>query len=329
VRVLFNTYPVAFGCPGGGEIQLLKCRAALEALGVEVLLFDPWRPRFDRVDLVHYFSVQGGSMNFCDYVKRIGLPLVISPVLWLTAENRERFPLAEIRDLLHLCDRVLPNSQAECDQLADAFEIAGEKFSVVPNGVDPQFGVPADPDAFRRHFGISFPFLLNVANVEPRKNQRLLAGVARRIDVDLLLVGRARDPGYLADCLAEGGRRVRHLGPLEHDSDLLKSAYRACKVFVLPSLLETPGLAALEAAAQSAKLVVTNVGSTADYFQDFASYVAPHDAAGLRACIEKQWAAAPDDRLRAHVMANFTWTQAGKALLHAYERTLMASAADR
>ena len=43
--------------------------------------------------------------------------LVISPVLWLTAENRERFPLGEIRDLLHLCDRILPNSQAEADQL--------------------------------------------------------------------------------------------------------------------------------------------------------------------------------------------------------------------
>ena len=71
MRVLFNTYPVAFDCPGGGEMQLLKCKQALESLGVEVLLFDPWRPQFEQVDVVHYFSVQGGSMNFCDYVKRL------------------------------------------------------------------------------------------------------------------------------------------------------------------------------------------------------------------------------------------------------------------
>ena len=121
MRVLFNTYPVAFGCPGGGEIQLLRSKQALEALGVEVLLFDPWRPQFESVDVVHYYSVQGGSMNFCDYVKNIGLPLLISPVLWLTEENRGRFPMGEIHDLLVRCDRILPNSQPECDQLAEAF----------------------------------------------------------------------------------------------------------------------------------------------------------------------------------------------------------------
>ena len=75
MRVLFNTYPVAFDCPGGGEIQLLESKKALERVGLEVLLYNFWHPRFDDVDLVHYFSVQGGSMNFCSHVKRRGLPL--------------------------------------------------------------------------------------------------------------------------------------------------------------------------------------------------------------------------------------------------------------
>lgn len=323
MRVLFNTYPVAFGCPGGGEIQLLKCRRALESLGVEVLLFDLWKPQFEAVDLVHYFSVQGGSMNFCDYVKRIGLPLAISPVLWLTAENRGRFPLGEIRDLLHLCDRILPNSQAEADQLAAEFDIRPDKFSWVQNGVDPEFGVPADPAAFRRRFGIEGPFLLNVANIEPRKNQRVLATVARQMDLNLILLGHARDPAYLAECLSAGGSRVRHVGRLDHADPLLKSAYRACQVFVLPSLLETPGLAALEAAAQGAKLVVTEVGCTRQYFHDAARYVDPTDEADLRHGIAEQWSAPPDERLREHVLAHFTWTQAGQHLVDAYTRTLL------
>jgi glycosyltransferase involved in cell wall biosynthesis len=329
VRVLFNTYPVAFDCPGGGEVQLLRCKQALESLGVEVVLFDPWKPQFGRVDLVHYFSVQGGSMNFCDYVKKIGLPLVISPVLWLTAENRPFFPLREIRDLLHHCDRILPNSQAECDQLAETFDVDLDKFSVVPNGVDPEFGVPADPQAFRRHFGVSFPFLLNVANIEPRKNQLLLAQVARHMELDLLLLGRARDHEFLASCLTAGGPRVRHLGCLDHADPLLKSAYRACEVFVLPSLLETPGLAGLEAAAQGAKLVITRVGSTAEYFQDLVSYVDPDDAQSLQHGIETQRAAQPDQRLRTRVLTNFTWAHAAKALIEAYSRTLLATGSVR
>jgi len=325
MRVLFNTYPVAFGCPGGGEIQLLRSKQALEALGVEVLLFDPWRPQFESVDVVHYYSVQGGSMNFCDYVKNVGLPLLISPVLWLTEENRTQFPMGEIHDLLVRCDRILPNSQAECDQLAEAFGIDAEKFSVVFNGVDPRFGVPADPLLFRRRFGIEAPFLLNVANIEPRKNQRLLAQVARQMEVDLILLGKTRDREYLEDCLAAGGNRVRYVGHLDHADPLLKSAYAACEVFVLPSLLETPGLAALEAASQGAKMVVTREGSTEEYFEDHVTYVDPLDARSLRHAIQRQWSSGADEQLRDRVLTHFTWTAAGKALVDAYTRTLLAA----
>jgi glycosyltransferase involved in cell wall biosynthesis len=326
VRVLFNTYPVAFGCPGGGEVQLLKCKQSLEALGVEVLLYNPWKPQFDGIDVVHYFSVQGGSMNFCDYVKKIGLPLVISPVLWLTDENRSRFPLGEIRDLLHICDRILPNSKVECEQLAEAFDLEMHKFTVAPNGVDPEFGVPADPQAFRRRFALDDRFLLNVGNIEPRKNQRLLARVAKQLDLDLVLLGHARDPAYLKSCLAAGGERVRYLGSLDHGDPLLKSAYRACEVFVLPSLLETPGLAALEAAAQGAKMVITSVGCTQEYFEQFATYVDPLDARDVQRGIEKQWTAQPRPELRSHVLEKFTWAQAGKALVEAYRCTMLAAA---
>ena len=329
MRVLFNTYPVAFGCPGGGEIQLLKSKQALEALGVEVLLFDPWKPQWSQVNLVHYFSVQGGSMNFCDYVKQIGLPLVISPVLWLTRDNRPRLPLGEIRDLLHRCDRILPNSKCERDQLAKEFDLNVNKFSVIPNGVDAQFGVPADAAAFRRHFGVDFPFLLNVANIEPRKNQRLLAQVTRQMDCDVLLLGRMRNPDYWAACRAVGGPRLRHLGHLDHADPLLRSAYRACDVFVLPSLLETPGLAALEAAAQGAKVVVTDQGSTRKYFHDLASYVDPADATSLRRTIETQQTVNSGEALRNHVLNQYIWDQAGKALVEAYTRTLLAAGSVR
>lgn len=329
MRVLFNTYPVAFDCPGGGEIQLLKCREAVRALGVEVLLFDPWRPQLDRVDLVHYFSVQGGSMNFCAHVKRRGLPLVISPVLWLTDENRAHFPMTEIRDLLHLCDRVLPNSLAERDQLCEAFGLAADNFTVVPNGVDPAFGMPTTPELFRSHFGIAGPFLLNVANIEPRKNQHRLARVARQMQTTVVLVGHVRDSKYLAHCLDEGGGFLRHLGPLEHESPLLKSAYAACNVFVLPSLLETPGLAALEAAAQGASLVVTSVGSTKEYFGDLASYVDPTDESQWRGVLKNSLAAPRDDRLRRHVLGHHTWSAAGDALLEAYIHTVAQPASTR
>ena len=322
MRVLFNTYPVAFDCPGGGEIQLVRSRDALESLGHEVVLFDPWRPQLRDVDLVHYFSVQGGSMNFCDYAKRLGLPLLISPVLWLTDENRKHFPLGEIRDLLHVCDRILPNSEAEANQLSLEFNIALDKFTVVPNGVDADFARPVDGRLFREQFGIAGRFLLNVANIEPRKNQHRLCRAVRELGIDLALVGNVRDRQYLELCLREAGGRARYLGYIDHEDDLLKSAYQACDVFVLPSLLETPGLAALEAAAQGAKVVVTEVGSPPEYFGEHASYVDPLDTDSIRAAIETQMAADRFPDLQRYVLEHFTWRHAGHALRRAYELAL-------
>ena len=237
MRVLFNTYPVAFDCPGGGEVLLRKSKEALERAGVEVLLFDPWAPQLDAADVVHYFSVQGGSMNFCAHVKKRGLPLLISPVLWLTDASVPLLPIAEIRDLLHLCDVVLPNSRAELEQLTSFFGLDRRKFVVTPCGIDAAFTRPADAGLFRRRFGIDGPFLLNVANIEPRKNQLRLIRATRGLGVGLVILGNVRDPDYYDACLREGEGFVRHLGYLEHGSELLRAAYQACELFVLPSLL--------------------------------------------------------------------------------------------
>lgn len=318
MRVLFNTYPVAFGCPGGGEIQLLKSREALERAGAEVLLYDVWRPQFKRVDVVHYFSVQGGSMNFCDYAKRIGLPLVISPILWITPENRAQVPWGEVHALLQRADRVLPNSQAELDQLAEAFQVDPSKFTITPNGIDASFAEPADPGLFCQHFSQKSPFVLCVGNIEPRKNQLRLIRALRGLDLDLVLLGNVRDRHYWSACQAEASPRVRYLGYLDHASPLLKSAYAACRAFVLPSLLETPGLAALEAAAQGASIAITEVGCTREYFVDLASYCDPGDEASIRAAVDDALVRPPDARLRDRILQNFTWDHTAQALLEAY-----------
>ncbi|MGO9570596.1 MAG: glycosyltransferase family 4 protein [Desulfomonilaceae bacterium] len=320
MRVLFNTYPAAFDCPGGGEIQLLECKAALERLGVEVLLYDQWNPQFEGVDAVHYFSVQGGSTNFCEFVKRKKLPLLISPILWPTDENISEYPMQEIRSLLNLCDVVLPNSAAEIDQLGAFFDLDPQKCVVVTNGVGDSFTSLAQNDLFREHLHLDGPFLLNVANIEPRKNQLTLVQAVQGMDLTLVLLGRVREAAYFEECMRKGSHFVRYGGFLPHVSDLLKSAYRASEVFVLPSLLETPGLAALEAATQEARLVLTSVGSTREYFQDLVTYVNPYDPADIRAGIEAALGWKRDESLRRHVLQNFTWDHAALILVEAYKR---------
>lgn len=286
MKVLFATYPMAFHTPGGGEIQLLAYRKHLPAHGVDVTLFDPWNPRFLDHDVVHFFSCVGGSVHFCNFVKQLGLPLVVSSSLWVTEETRHLYPIGEIHHQFSLADRVVANSEIECETLARIFELPREKFVSVLNGVEPDFYEPVAASLFRDEFRIHDRFVLNVGNIEPRKNQLALIEAMKSFpDLKLVLIGHQRDPAYAQACFAQGGDQVVYAGTLAHDSPLLRSAYAACEAFVLPSTLETPGLAALEAHAAGARLAVTQVGSTEEYFAQHVAYLDPANVASIAAAI--------------------------------------------
>lgn len=321
MRVLFNTYSTAFFVPGGGEVQLLKTREHLRQLGVEVDLYNPWQPAVERYDVVHMFSARSGSWPFHDAVRERGVPLVLSPILWLR-HGGGQFPIHDIHHLLHRSDLVLPNSQAELDGFDWFFNLPRSHYRVVHNGIDPQLAAGPGPELFER----SYPhrdFLLCVGNVEPRKNQLALVQACQGLNRPLLLVGGVREQGYLDRCLEAGAGLVHYLGRFEPESDLLKSAYQACALHALASHFETPGLASMEAAALGARIVSTDVGCTREYFGDLAHYVSPHDVGSIRAGIA---AALGDSRdpglLRRRMLDQFTWRQTAEQTLAAYEEVL-------
>jgi glycosyltransferase involved in cell wall biosynthesis len=323
MRILFNTYPVAFDCPGGGEIQLLKSKQALEDNGIEVVLYNQWNPQLNNVDVVHYFSVQGGSSNFCNYVKNKGIPLVISPILWINENNYTLYPLDEINHLINISNLLLPNSVSESHNLSKYFDVSSNKIFVINNGIDLSFFKSSvSSKLFTDEFKIEKPFLLNVANIEKRKNQLSLIKAMKGLDLDLILLGNIRDKEYFQACLEEGNNFVRYLGYLPHNSKLLISAYYACEAFVLPSLLETPGLAALEAAATGAKIIITEEGCTQEYFQDLATYVSPLNISSIRNGIVYEISKQKRPEIISHIREKFTWQTTARQLIKAYSQVL-------
>lgn len=282
MKVMFATYPMAFHTPGGGEIQLLAYKQHLHMYGVNVQMFDPWNPRFLEHDIVHFFSCVGGSVHFCNFVKGLGLPLVVSSSLWVTEGTSSLYPMAEIRHQFSLADRVVTNSNMESDTLARILGLPREKFVAVLNSVDKMFYEYVEPDIFRVKFNIKDEFVLNIGNIEPRKNQLSLVKAMRSFpDLKLILIGHVRDHEYARSCFDEGGHQVVYVHSLPHDSHCLRSAYEACAVFCLPSTLETPGLAALEAQAARCRIAITEVGSTREYFGDRVEYIDPTDVGSI------------------------------------------------
>jgi glycosyltransferase involved in cell wall biosynthesis len=283
-----------------------------------VVWHDIWKPQFGSVDAVHFFSCIQGSADFCRYVKTRNLPLVVSSSLWVTPDTAECFPIEQIRAQLSEADVVVPNSMIEADMLAHVLKLPRGRFTPVMNGVDGRFANPPDPALFRRRFGLEGMFVLNVGNIEPRKNQLGLVRALSDDEFPLVLVGDIRDNHYAEQVVAEGGSRLRLIGRILHDDPLLASAYAACSVFVLPSTLETPGLAALEAAAAGAAVVITAEGSTREYFRDLVHYADHRNPKDIRDKVGLALASGANPQLKPHVVGRFTWPAAATALAEIY-----------
>jgi len=318
MNIVYATYPWAFETPGGGEIQLLKYEQYLRQENIHVLRHDPWADHIGQASVVHFFSCMGGSIHFCNYVKSRGVPLIISASLWLTEETRHLYPLGEIGAQLSLADAIVTNGDVESDRLSETLGIPRDRFYTVRNACDPWFSDPIESDLFRDTFKVDGAFALNVANIEPRKNQLSLIRAAKQAGQKLILMGHIRNAEYGEACLAEVGDTVRYLGALDHGSPLLRSAYSACEVFCLPSTLETPGLAAIEAAAAGARLIVTSEGSTFEYFGAHALYVDHSSIDDIAEKLRLAISLPKTNNLQKYVQENFVWNRAVESLKKLY-----------
>lgn len=249
-----------------------------------------------------------------------------------TAWQRRKGPLRATwqiqRRLLEEALRVLPNSQSEADLLQKTFALGSafqQKVDVVPNGVDLDLfqPLPAPSQDFQERYGVR-DFVLEVGAISPVKNQLGLIEALYDMPVPLVFVGQpaAAMPEYAEICRARAAERgdVVFVARLPHEE--LPGVYALATVHALPSWRETPGLVSLEAAAAGCRVVTTSIGSTRDYFGDWAWYCYPDDRKSIRTAVESAWHAPPSTTLRQRVLTEFTWQRAGEATLASYRAAL-------
>ncbi len=342
MHVLFTASQATALTRGGVQTQVLQTKEALENLGVHVTLFDTWRNfQANEFDLVHVFSANMATYHFARAVKTKGLPLVISPIFYTRRTDKivknvikiDRFISRRIRgiwtdygliaEMCNWAEAVTPNTTEEGKLFVDAFGIPAKKVIVVPNGVEERFA-HATPALFEREYGIK-NFILSVGHIGPeRKNILRLIEALESINHQAVIIGRIEDTLSGRACLERASRNSRLLiiDAIPHDSMLLASAYAACDVFVLPSQFETPGIAALEAALTGAKIVITPVGGTKDYFKNDAIYVEPTSTENIAEGIQTALKNKKDNLLQARIQKEFLWERVGKKTKQVYENIL-------
>lgn len=321
---------------GGAEVQGIETANAVRRLGVDVEIMTPLTKSLG--DVVHAFGPYDSYWSTLNFCKNNNIPFALSTIFFKQRSSplmllKERFrarrrhnPMNRIKRLMRESSVLLPNTEAESDQIKKIFLSlsAPQKAIVIPNGAEERFA-HGDPELFRARFGITEPFVLNVARIEKRKNQLNLIRAAKSGGFNLIIIGKDLKDTYSQQCKAEAKdfKNIQFLDPIAHDDPLLPSAYAAAKVFALPSTLETPGIAAIEAGLAGASIVVTPVGGPTEYFKDFAYYPDVKSSTDIEKQIKRAWDAPFDGGLlKRHLLENYTWDAVARKTLQVYETLL-------
>jgi len=193
-------------------------------------------------------------------------------------------------------DSVVCISEFTKDEFCKLTKFPQKRVFVAPLAADPQF-VPTDDaqriEAARKRYGIdSFPFLLVVANPQPRKNIKVaieafykIAGDALHNDLRLVIAGNA-NAGWGDDDLPsqiatrpEFADRVCRIGPVS-EADL-PIIYSAALAFLFPSTYEGFGLPVLEAMQCGTPVICSNTTSLPEVVGDAAILFDPQSPAEL------------------------------------------------
>lgn len=336
MRVLMVPQMPKFLYYGGAEVQAEQTASALTRLGHKIDNMESGEKAIVP-EIVHFFGLTVPEWVIATSTT---YPTVLSPIYYrsslkeaIRAKVFNKLPGSIVRlqrKAMQLCQAILPNSRAEAQQLTDHFDLDVSKTTVIPNGVEEEM-IGEDPEGFRETYGVFLnheKYILSVQRIESRKRTLSLISAALEIGVPLLIVGQlnrahceAEYIGKVFDLALKSPHLVRILGPLPRK--ILKNAYASAYVHALPSILETPGLASLEAAINGANLVVGDCPPVREYFEHVAHFCEPREQNTLIHALNRAMAMPRNGmNQKENILSRFTWGRVAKLTEEVYSRVL-------
>lgn len=195
-------------------------------------------------------------------------------------------------------DLIVSVSDYNTGKLLEAAPECASRVVRVPNAAEDLFfeACPDDDrEAIRADLGVpeGMPYLLSVANFQPRKNLiRLVRAAATLREVaagELALVllgdGAPDEARQLREAVAEVGPRAIVRLPGYRQGAPLRAAYAEATALVFPSLCESFGIPAIEAMAQSAPVALSDSTALPEIGGEAGWYFDPTDEAAIAGAI--------------------------------------------
>ena len=296
------------------------------------LCFDlPRKLRRDRPDLLH---VQYTAPLFC------GVPLVVTVHDVSFLEHPEFFTSFRAKQLGFTVRRtvrravhVITGSEFSKRSILRAYGLDDNKVVVLPNAVSSSFRPISREGAQRwifQRFGLPAPFVLTVADLQPRKNHLTLISAFEellrahpQLPHHLVIVGK--ETWYSPVIKAAAARSVAvdriHFTGFVSDEELLRF-YGGCDLFVQPSFYEGFGLPILEAMACGRAVACSNTSSMPEVADSAALLFNPQSKAEIvRAMADlllDSELRARMERLGTHRATMFSWEESARRTLEIY-----------
>jgi glycosyltransferase involved in cell wall biosynthesis len=243
--------------------------------------------------------------------------------------RRERLSLS-----LGKASLILSVSHFNTHRLVEAFPECRGRVAYVPNAAeDFFFEAPTDQEraAVRVDLGLpkGIPYLLSVANFQPRKNLARLVGAAGRLpeitkgELALVLLGdgSAEAARPIREAAAAAGSKALFTMPGYRQGTSLRAIYAEAAALVFPSTCESFGIPVVEAMAQGCPVALANSTALPEVGGEAGWYFAPDDDEAIAACLRSLLDSADARRLKADqgqvIASGYRWQLANDRLLAA------------
>jgi glycosyltransferase involved in cell wall biosynthesis len=229
-------------------------------------------------------------------------------------------------------DALLTGSAAARDEICDVLGFPPERFAVVPHGLGRARGVAGDDHAAvrARHRLDGDRLVVCVAAKRPHKNQEVLVRAAPLLgqQTDVVLAGHPEPYDAELRRIAQevGATRVRFVDYVP-DAEL-EALWELADCTVFPTLGEGFGLPVVEAMDRGVPVACSDIPVLREVGGDVPRYFDPHDPASVAAEVEAAIREAPERVARGRERAaGYSWAEAARGTLDAYERARHAAAA--